>query len=89
MVKAAILDEHGEEISKFTALPSKKRFFIMGAEKNLVLPENLRLLTYAQLMEQNRTESVGRDTDDHNVPLLLRKSVNSGKSYFVLFLIYS
>ena len=26
-------------------------------------------------MEQNRPESVGRDTDTHNVPLLLRKSV--------------
>ncbi len=31
MVKAAILDEHGEEISKFAAIPVKRRFFIMGA----------------------------------------------------------
>ena len=44
------------------------------------------LLTYAQLMEQNRTESVGRDTDYHNVPLLLRKSVSILKplSQFIL-----
>src|SRR3989338_952162 len=31
MVKSAILDEHREEISKFSAIPVKRRFFMMGA----------------------------------------------------------
>ena len=58
---------------------SRRPVKIKRSSKKQLPEKTTGLLTYAQLMKQNKTESVGRDTDSRNVPLLLRKSVFIGE----------
>jgi len=55
MVKAAILNEHGEEISTFSAIPFKRRFFIMGSYSKIS-----RSLSFPNALVGNPDETIIR-----------------------------